>query len=215
MHHNTPIIAYADLSLQEKASVQAYIKDESAVIYLNPQSIDFGNTPLDQPSEAEIIVTNLGSAVMNITEISSTNDVFIPNMSTLTIPAGASATVTVSFEPEEALFYEGVIRFHNNDPANPVAEVAVSGTGIIIIGANELQTSDVRIYPNPAKTELFISGMDGLKTVQIQNSNGQRLIQMESTDQTIHLSTEKLTPGVYFVNIITDKERVTRKLVVK
>lgn len=215
MHHNTPIIAYADLSLQEKASVQAYNTDESAAIYLNPQSIDFGNTPLDQPSEAEIIVTNLGSAVLNITEISSTNDVFIPNMSTLTIPAGASVTVTVSFEPEEALFYEGVIRFQSNDPVNPVAEVTVSGTGIIIIGTNELQTSDVRIYPNPSKTELFISGMDGLKTVQIQNSNGQRLIQMESTDQTIHLSTEKLTPGVYFVNIITDKERVTRKLVVK
>lgn len=215
VHHNTPIIAYADLDLQEKASVQAYMAEEFASINLNPTSINFGTTPLSQPLEAEIIVTNLGNAELNITEIVSDNPVFIPNASSLTIGAGASASVSVSFEPEEEKFYEGVIRFHSNDPANPVAEVAVSGTGIIISGTNELAVSTVCIYPNPAHNELFIRGMEGKKTVQIVNISGQTLMYLESAGQMIHLSTENLMPGVYFVRISNDNELITRKLIVK
>ncbi len=215
VHHNTPIVAYSDLSMEEKATVKAYLVQEIATIHIVPETIDFGITPLDQPLEAEILITNIGNIELVISEIHSNSEVFVPSSTSLTIDPGKSEAILLAFAPAEEKFYEALISFHSNDATNPVAEIEVSGTGITIIGMDEHTANPAIIYPNPTKGDVYISGIDGLKQVYITNSSGQTVLKKQSSKQTLHFSTKNLSPGVYFIQISNENVQITKKLIVK
>ncbi len=59
-----------------------------------------------------------------------------------------------------------------------------------------------RVYPNPAKNNLNIYGLDNLSTATIRNTSGQLILEKETTG-TLEIS--GLKPGVYFLNIGADK----------
>ncbi len=215
VHHNTPIVAYSDFSLEEKATVKAYLVQEFATIHIVPEAIDFGITPLDQPLEAEILITNLGNIELVISEIHSSSEVFVPSSTSLTIDAGKSETILLTFAPTEEKLYEGFISFYSNDATNPVVEVEVSGTGITIIGLDEQTANTAVIYPNPTKGDVYISGIEGLKQVYITNSSGQTVLKAESSEQIMHFSIKNLSSGVYFIHIGSEDYQTTKKLIIK
>lgn len=82
-----------------------------------------------------------------------------------------------------------------------------------VVDANNFYP-EFTIYPNPNSGDFVIAtGKAEAGMVQVVNSSGQilqRIMLKEQRDVDIHLQ----EPGLYFVQLITDRQRVTRKLTV-
>jgi len=99
----------------------------------NPASLGFGTVTVGSPATLTTQVQNLGTASLNITSIArctgtSTEFTFSP-AGPLTVAAGASTPVTVTYAPTAAGSDSGCIQINSNDPATPAVQVTVSGTG--------------------------------------------------------------------------------------
>ena len=80
-------------------------------------------------------------------------------------------------------------------------------------GINEMDNSiSVAVYPNPSNTGFFnISSSEVIKTVELYNVMGQRVLQKEGnkTSKYITVETETLIKGVYVVKVLYANNRAT------
>ncbi|WP_165732691.1 T9SS type A sorting domain-containing protein [Polaribacter sp. 20A6] len=72
------------------------------------------------------------------------------------------------------------------------------------------QLEEVKMYPNPAEDQLFISSKETLNKVEIFNLLGKKVL---STTNTKSIDVSSLTKSVYLVKISSDKGISTKKLV--
>jgi hypothetical protein len=81
-------------------------------------------------------------------------------------------------------------------------------------GINEFDNSfDISIFPNPTKNNFTIIAPPATKQIQILNSIGQ-IIQKTIVDGQTNLNFSLSDSGLYFIQVMTDKKTVTRKLIV-
>jgi hypothetical protein len=80
-------------------------------------------------------------------------------------------------------------------------QLMCSSTGIN--GYAELPSFD--IYPNPAKENVQISGIQSGDMVTVLNTSGQLLTDKQSTGQTMFISTNSFDAGIYFVLVRNQK----------
>ncbi|WP_372947996.1 alpha-amylase family glycosyl hydrolase [Mariniphaga sp.] len=75
---------------------------------------------------------------------------------------------------------------------------------------------DIHIYPNPANDEVTISSEKPLSKVEIYSVTGTMVNQLNvSHENQVKISTGDYTPGIYFVHILQENKRTTKKLMVK
>jgi arginine repressor len=84
-----------------------------------------------------------------------------------------------------------------------------------LVSANSLANSDIKIYPNPTKEKLNISGVEPGSRIRIFNSTGKMLNNIEVKHSVETVSLEGFASGVYFViisneNTITGKHKVVK-----
>jgi hypothetical protein len=81
------------------------------------------------------------------------------------------------------------------------------------LGVKDDNLINFKIFPNPAKNQFTIQLQEGLELqkVNLFNSLGQLI---NSTNKNI-ISTSNLTSGIYYVEIITDNGKASKKIVVK
>jgi hypothetical protein len=80
--------------------------------------------------------------------------------------------------------------------------------------SNFLNNKEVEIYPNPAKTILFIKTEDNsLSQYQIYNSIGQVLKQGKLTEKSIDVS--DLPKGIYFIQLNVKNEQIFNSKFIK
>jgi len=96
-----------------------------------------------------------------------------------------------------------------NGCSNISAPYTVSG---LSIAETELENL-VSVFPNPAKDNFTISFPPTVKQIQISNSIGQ-VIQSRLVDREKQLNFEIAVDGIYFIQIKTDKQTITKKLTV-
>jgi len=68
------------------------------------------------------------------------------------------------------------------------------------------------IYPNPANDVLYIEGLSKTSQVTIHSAIGQQLSRHNTTN-TIDIS--ELNSGIYFLTVVIDDRRVTKKFIKK
>jgi len=80
------------------------------------------------------------------------------------------------------------------------------------LSSNEFVLNKFRLIPNPVKDEFMIKLQDGieLQKVNLYNSLGQLINSIRKSVANI----SKLTPGIYYVELITDRGRASKKIVV-
>ena len=77
---------------------------------------------------------------------------------------------------------------------------------------NKASSSDISIYPNPAKDFVNIQSDIKIKSAEIYNMAGQKVLESKATK----INTSNLKPGVYMVKITDVKNNTTsKKLVIK
>jgi len=100
-------------------------------IDLSATAHDFGDVPVGESADWELLITNLGNDDLNLTAITCDEPVFSTDFAPrLLLPPGASTTVTVTFTPPAAIEYSGQLSIESDDPDEPTVVVALQGTGL-------------------------------------------------------------------------------------
>jgi hypothetical protein len=85
-------------------------------------------------------------------------------------------------------------------------------------GVNELrnESGELRVYPNPANDMIIIETSRVFKenTLSIYNIDGQKLLDKQIYSLKTQINISKLSPGVYFVKLISDEGVEVKKLIV-
>ncbi len=94
-----------------------------------PASLAFGNQRVGTTSAGKLLtITNTGNAPLNVSAITTTGPFSTPN-TPLTIAAGGSANISVTFSPTVAGNVSGTVQI-THDAAGSPTSVSLSGTGI-------------------------------------------------------------------------------------
>jgi endonuclease I len=81
------------------------------------------------------------------------------------------------------------------------------------LASNSFETTDVKVYPNPATDHIFVSGITSLSKVEIFSLLGAKVFEKTGNeDQMIPIHFEK---GMYFVKITSDEKQIVKKIIVK
>ncbi len=83
------------------------------------------------------------------------------------------------------------------------------------MGINELGGYEVLIYPNPADEKLIIETGAEIESIIIFNLFGQEALNTTPSGNKITINTSSLPEGIYFIKLITDKDEMLRKIVIK
>jgi hypothetical protein len=125
---NDPASATVNLGLSGSGIAQAV-----PALALAPSALSFGSVAVGSAASQEVQVRNTGTgslAVSRISLCSGTPSTFSWSPAApLTVAAGESATVTVTFEPTAVGPSEGCLAVESNDAAIPTANLAVTGAG--------------------------------------------------------------------------------------
>lgn len=81
------------------------------------------------------------------------------------------------------------------------------------LASESFETTDVKVYPNPATEHIFVSGITNLSKVEIFSVLGTKVFEKTvHEDQIIPISFEA---GMYFVKINTNDKQIIKKIIVK
>ena len=101
-------------------------------IQVSSTSINFGNGVVGSTSSQVLVITNIGTATLSVTQVNpsgsssfSTSGFSLP----LNVNAGQQTTITVAFLPTSVGAVSGNISIASNAPTSPTS-VGLSGTGI-------------------------------------------------------------------------------------
>lgn len=102
----------------------------------------------------------------------------------------------------------------NNNATGCTTQTEVEIACAVLVTSRILEP-EIKIYPNPAKTNIFISTSNNvvIKKTNIYNQLGQNILQKEDMSKKMDIS--KLGQGIYIIEIITDKNIVRRKIIIK
>jgi leucyl aminopeptidase len=95
------------------------------------------------------------------------------------------------------------------------------GAVAILAGINGMAVSEnelpqVTLYPNPAKEKVDIRAEDGLLHITVYNLLGQQTLALDlHGENKFVLNTNNYRPGVYVVNIVTEKGVTAQRLIVQ
>ena len=92
------------------------------------------------------------------------------------------------------------------------SNVSVNCSGIISATNNFLSNINLNIYPNPSKGNLVINASEKIITISVFNIVGKEVISNAKTNNN-QLDLNQLSNGVYFINISTEKGKITKKII--
>jgi hypothetical protein len=73
-----------------------------------------------------------------------------------------------------------------------------------ILSNNSFEAFKIRMYPNPASTQLTIDAQQRIEKVSITNILGQEVISMSTNSQLVNLDISNLQSGIYVVKTVID-----------
>lgn len=93
-------------------------------------------------------------------------------------------------------------------------EAGVGQVDFSLLSNPDAELTGISMYPNPAKNNFAITGLEQEAQVQIHDMNGKLILSKEQyTEGNIDVSA--LQTGIYFVKISSDNKSTTEKLVVE
>lgn len=132
---------------------------------------------------------------------------------------GGSTSSTVSVTPAAAFSNLGGFMFrqdgNNNTPTMIIDELRIDATPNFTLGsASFSQIDGLKMYPNPAKNNLFIeTALNGDINVSVVNMLGKEVVNTKVVNNTVNVS--NLTSGIYIVKITEEGKTSTKKLIIE
>ncbi|MFO7655139.1 MAG: S8 family serine peptidase [Candidatus Krumholzibacteriia bacterium] len=129
-----------------------------------PVSLEFGGVFLGATPTAEVLLTNLGTDVVTVSAVTSSEAAFTfaPGAPIALAPRQTEA-VTVTFTPTAAQDYAGTLTITSDDPDEPTIMVALAGSG--------LEPPQFDITPPSLVSDLMTGGSE-TQLLTVTNSGG-------------------------------------------
>jgi len=103
-------------------------RNKTADVSLSTNSLNFGSVKLDSNKNLQLTIYNDGvDSTLKITNITSSNPVFVPDQASGSVLPGDSLIVTVAFSPTAIGAFNGSLTITCNDPDNPNVYVSLTG----------------------------------------------------------------------------------------
>jgi len=134
---------------------------------VSPTALAFGTVRVGTSSTQTLTVQNTGGQTLQLTNIASNNSHFVSTSTTLSVPAGGSLPLNVTFSPDAETTFNGILTANTNDPARPTINFALSGTG----GLPHIQVSSTSI--NFGNVAVCLSAT---KTLTVNNTGALPLV---------------------------------------
>ena len=96
-------------------------------IALSPATVDFGTFFVGANPTRNLLVTNPGSDVLEVTNISSSDPDVHPDVTAFSLAPHGARNVVLTFSPASARTLNGTVSVASNDPDSPTASVNVVG----------------------------------------------------------------------------------------
>ena len=109
-------------------------RNKDVDIVLSDHALVFGPSGKNIPASKSLIISNFGiDSVLRITDIASSDPVFAPETTTLSIPPGDSAEIRIIFTPPDLSIYAGTLTITSNDSHKSLMPISLSGWGSPVI----------------------------------------------------------------------------------
>ncbi len=111
----------------------------------------------------------------------------------------------------------GIISMNDGVLPNPwaIARCSLpSPVYVPLVDIDEPETNDAMVFPNPAKSEVFVQGKYPIKKVDVYNLLGQKVVSQVYNTRYVSLNVSNLTEGLYIVKINTDKGEIVSKITI-
>ena len=165
---------------------------EIPAINVSPLAVNFEDTYVGESTSEVITITNIGLATLDVTNITSTNDAFTIDITSLMIEPGSDQDITITFTPDDEGLFEGMVQIESNDPAANQVDVLVSGTGMIAypsINVDPIAIVFDTTLVNEISAETITIGNNGMAVLDVTN------ITSSSSVFTIDQTTFSIDPG--------------------
>jgi subtilisin family serine protease len=132
------------------------------------QSLDFDTTFVGGSGGRVLYIRNLGTDLLYIHEISSSDPAFSPEISNMEIYPGEENILFVSFTPTEAGNKQATLSLSSNDPYRPLVEIPMSGIGAEpprVRVSPENFSIEIDVVSNPSVTRTLTIANDGVSTL--------------------------------------------------
>ena len=152
------------------------------------------------PNSATLSWTNGGSETAWVIDYNGQTVNVTTNPYTLTgLAASTSYTVAVA-----AVCGEG-----------EVSEFSNTQTFTTSVGIDDVNATNVSLYPNPASSTVTLTGIEGVATVTVVDMNGRENGKWTVSDGTLTIDVSQMSQGAYFVRIVGEQVNAIRKLLVR
>ena len=143
-------------------------------IVVSPLVLDFLNVTTNTESTKQILIQNMSTAPLIISNITISNAVFSIE-GTFPFTVISSKTVDVKFKPQNLGFNESSLQITSNDLDKPNVSVVVQGSGVhpnIAIQPNRLDFGSVALnIPVPLSVSISNTGLGKLTITSITSTN--------------------------------------------
>ncbi len=105
--------------------------DDPGELIVEPGELNFGEVSIGFESTLILQLSNAGDSGIEVSDVVSDSDVFTTNFTEpITLSGGQSAEIEVTFSPDAAGEFSGLITVFSDDPENPEQTVDLSGEGV-------------------------------------------------------------------------------------
>jgi hypothetical protein len=139
------------------------------------------------------------------------------NLTTAIVPNGGAAQYQKWYDVDGANTFTlsaglQTIRIYAEGSPFNLNYFTISKVGAVSVEENSVQ--DLRLYPNPFKEILNIEGLEQVKNIQVFSHSGNLLYNFTNLDNfSKSLDLGQLEPGMYYIQLSTEKETITKKIV--
>jgi hypothetical protein len=127
----TAVVSNTAGSVTSSAAALTVNPAPAPAIQVSPTSINFGSAVVGSTLSQVLIITNTGTALLSITQVTASGSAFTVSGFSLplNVSPGQQTTITVAFLPTSAGVASGNVVIVSNAPTSPTS-VGLSGTGI-------------------------------------------------------------------------------------
>ena len=164
------------------------------------------------PSNGKIVVWNGASNVTNNCKFEVT---FLNNYGHIDTYSGkfSSKTLTKMSKPT----IEDPAEYFNDERNDYYYAFAINNNGYNILDEETATSShDLYIYPNPTNGIVYIKAFeDKIQSVTVANMTGKVLMSQDANSDLAEIDLSSYPKGIYLVNVVTENDSYTEKVVLK
>lgn len=160
--------------------------------------LDFGDVVIGEKDSLNLIVENIGTAPVTISDIG-----YPSGYSGSVISSVNPVKIKVVFKPLKPEDYIGEITVNSNATSGN-NKIAVTGTGISITDIEKYLIEKLLIYPNPANDWITITGYNfgQINNLNLTDQSGRTYSKsVSASDNEIRINIADLSVGVYIISI--------------